>query len=83
MSPVADGGSADRVQFAVEQTTTEYPQATAHYVPSTGYFPLPWWAGFALLGAYTMIVTLIASAGTRRRHRLVIADVWGSEPRTA
>jgi hypothetical protein len=42
--------------LAVQQTMTEYPQVTVHYAPSTGYFPLPWWAGLALLSAYTVIV---------------------------
>ncbi|MDX3109443.1 hypothetical protein [Nonomuraea angiospora] len=46
--------------LAVQQTMTEYPQVTAHYAPSAGHFPLPWWAGLALLGAYTVIVMWIA-----------------------
>ncbi|MFY1671123.1 hypothetical protein ACN27G_14295 [Plantactinospora sp. WMMB334] len=46
--------------FAVKQTTVEYPQVTAHYAPSAGYFPLPWWAGLTLLCAYMMIVVCIA-----------------------
>ncbi|MEU4622592.1 hypothetical protein AB0G04_21820 [Actinoplanes sp. NPDC023801] len=41
--------------FAVKQTEVEYPQVTAYYSPSTGYFPLPWWAGLAVLGAYTAV----------------------------
>ncbi|EEP70434.1 hypothetical protein MCAG_00761 [Micromonospora sp. ATCC 39149] len=46
--------------FAVKQTMVEYPQVTAHYAPSAGYFPLPGWAGLALLCAYTVVVALIA-----------------------
>jgi hypothetical protein len=46
--------------FAVQQTMVEYPQVTAHYAPSAGYFPLPWWAGLALLCAYTVIVMRMA-----------------------
>ena len=42
--------------FAVRQTAVEYPQVVAHYAPSNGYFPLPGWAGFAVLCAYTMAV---------------------------
>ncbi|MEV8638185.1 hypothetical protein AB0395_41680 [Streptosporangium sp. NPDC051023] len=42
--------------FAVQQTAVEYPQVVAHYAPSTGYFPLPGWAGFAVLCAYTLTV---------------------------
>ncbi|NUW33877.1 hypothetical protein HTZ77_20930 [Nonomuraea sp. SMC257] len=46
--------------FAVQQTMVEYPQVTAHYAPSAGYFPLPWWAGLAVLGAYTLIAVRAA-----------------------
>ncbi|WP_283137764.1 hypothetical protein [Rhizohabitans arisaemae] len=46
--------------FAVRQTVVEYPQVTAHYAPSAGYFPLPWWAGLALLCTYAVIMVLIA-----------------------
>ncbi|MFC9916748.1 hypothetical protein [Streptomyces sp. NPDC127197] len=46
--------------FAVQQTMVEYPQVTAHYAPSAGYFPLPWWAGLALLCAYAVIVVRMA-----------------------
>ncbi|MGI5160903.1 hypothetical protein [Microbispora sp. CA-102843] len=42
--------------FAVKQTAVEYPQVVAHYAPSAGYFPLPGWAGFAVLCAYTLAV---------------------------
>ncbi|MGW2221596.1 hypothetical protein ACWCSD_41995, partial [Nonomuraea sp. NPDC001684] len=43
--------------FAVLQTRVEYPQVTAHYAPSAGYFPLPGWAGLAVLGAYAAVAT--------------------------
>jgi hypothetical protein len=33
---------------------------TAHYAPSAGYFPLPWWAGFAVLCTYTAVVIWMA-----------------------
>jgi hypothetical protein len=46
--------------FAIQQTAVEYPQVTGHYAPSAGYYPLPWWAGLALLAAYTAIVVRIA-----------------------
>ncbi|MFG2057186.1 hypothetical protein ACGFI9_24525 [Micromonospora sp. NPDC048930] len=46
--------------FAVKQTMEEYPQVTAHYAPSAGYFPLPWWAGLAVLCAYTVVVMRVA-----------------------
>ncbi|MFF5218545.1 hypothetical protein [Micromonospora sp. NPDC000442] len=51
--------------FAVKQTMQEYPQVTAHYVPSAGYFPLPWWAGLAVLCAYTVIVMRMALGRNR------------------
>ncbi|MFE2758175.1 hypothetical protein ACFXGA_39875 [Actinosynnema sp. NPDC059335] len=38
--------------FAAQQTLVEYPQVVAHYAPSTGYFPLAWWAGLAVLAAW-------------------------------
>lgn len=46
--------------FAVQQTLVEYPQVTAHYAPSAGYFPLPWWAGVAVLCAYTVAAMALA-----------------------
>jgi hypothetical protein len=46
--------------FAVQQTMVEYPQVTAHYAPSAGYYPLPGWAGLAVLCAYTVIVAWLA-----------------------
>ncbi|MFC4533809.1 hypothetical protein [Sphaerisporangium dianthi] len=46
--------------LAIQQTMTEYPQVNVHYAPSTGYFPLPWWAGLALLLAYTTLAMRIA-----------------------
>ncbi|SMC87877.1 hypothetical protein [Lentzea albidocapillata] len=55
--------------FAVKQTVVEYPQVTAHYAPSAGYFPLPGWAGFAVLCAYTALVLWLASSGSRGSAR--------------
>ncbi|MCX2954101.1 hypothetical protein [Lentzea sp. NEAU-D7] len=46
--------------FAVKQTVVAYPQVTAHYAPSAGYFPLPGWAGLLVLGAYAAAATLLA-----------------------
>jgi hypothetical protein len=42
--------------FAVKQTAVEFPQVIAHYSTSNGYFPLPWWAGLAVLAGYAVIV---------------------------
>jgi hypothetical protein len=38
--------------FAIQQTGIEYRQVVAHFAPSNGYFPLPAWAGLAVLCAY-------------------------------
>ena len=50
--------------FAVKQTLVEFPQVTAHYAPSAGFYPLPWWAGLAVLGAYTAAALWAASSGS-------------------
>ncbi|MFC3895227.1 hypothetical protein ACFOWZ_27420 [Lentzea rhizosphaerae] len=49
--------------FAVGQTRVEYSQVIAHYAPSAGYYPLPWWAGLLVLCAYTVIVVRVAVRG--------------------
>ncbi|SEO65817.1 hypothetical protein [Amycolatopsis saalfeldensis] len=49
--------------FAVQQTLVEYPQVTAHYAPSAGYFPLPGWAGLAVLCGYTIVALRLALGG--------------------
>jgi hypothetical protein len=46
--------------FAILQTLREYPQVTAHYAPYAGYFPLPGWAGCAILCGYTAVALWIA-----------------------
>jgi hypothetical protein len=53
--------------FAIEQTIHEYPQVVAHYAPSEGYFPLAWWAGFAVLFGYATVVLALAVFRLRRR----------------
>ncbi|HUR02125.1 MAG TPA: hypothetical protein VM347_06285 [Nonomuraea sp.] len=53
--------------FAVLQTLDEYPQVTALYVPSSGYFPLSGWAGFAVLCAYATLVLGLALFSAHRR----------------
>ncbi|MFV5998912.1 hypothetical protein ACNPQM_43025 [Streptomyces sp. NPDC056231] len=46
--------------FAAQQTLIEYPQVVAHYAPSAGYFPLPPWAGVAVLCAYAVMLLGLA-----------------------
>jgi ABC-type transport system involved in multi-copper enzyme maturation permease subunit len=53
--------------FAVQQTLVQYPQVTDIYVPSAGYFPLPPWAGFAVLCAWTALALTLAVYLLRRR----------------
>jgi predicted cobalt transporter CbtA len=52
--------------FAVQQTIREYPQVVAHYAPSAGYFPLPWWAGFTVLCGYAAVVLGLGMTRPRR-----------------
>ncbi|MGX6604060.1 hypothetical protein ACWKSP_18260 [Micromonosporaceae bacterium Da 78-11] len=58
--------------FAVQQTVVEYPQVVGHYAPLSGYFPLPWWAGFAVLCGYAAI--LLRFAMLRRRSAAPLGD---------
>jgi hypothetical protein len=53
--------------FAVQQTTPEYPQVAASYVPAYGYFPLSPVGGFAVLCAYAVVAAGFAAYVLRRR----------------
>jgi ABC-type transport system involved in multi-copper enzyme maturation permease subunit len=53
--------------FAVQQTLVRYPQVTASYTPSDGYFPLSPLAGFAVLCGYTLCALGLATYLLRRR----------------
>ncbi|MEV0233161.1 ABC transporter permease subunit [Nonomuraea sp. NPDC050786] len=55
--------------FAVQQSMPTYAQVTARYAPAEGYFPLPPWAGFAVLCAYAALALALAA------HRLRRSDV--------
>lgn len=67
--------------FATRQTLVEYPQVIAHYAPSAGYFPLPWWAGTAVLCAYVGVVGAVAlrraSGGSGSSGRAVTSPEAG------
>ena len=72
--PVLPTGAADwllRVTpaagFAIKQVIPQYPQVTANYVPSAGYFPLTPWAGFAVLCVYAAVALALAAFLLRRR----------------
>jgi ABC-type transport system involved in multi-copper enzyme maturation permease subunit len=53
--------------FAVQQTVIQYPQVDNVYAPSAGYFPLPPWAGFAVLCAWAALALGLATYLLRRR----------------
>jgi ABC-type transport system involved in multi-copper enzyme maturation permease subunit len=53
--------------FAIQQSLTQYPQVSATYTPSTGYFPLAPWAGFVVLCGYTALALGLAVYLIRRR----------------
>ena len=53
--------------FTFQQVLPEYPQVNALYTPASGYYPLPPWAGFAVLCAYAAVVLGLAVFLLRRR----------------
>ncbi|MFI6818341.1 hypothetical protein ACIBG7_38505 [Nonomuraea sp. NPDC050328] len=52
--------------YAVTQTIPAYPQVAGHYVPATGFYPLPFWAGLAVACGYAVLALLLA---VRRAER--------------
>jgi ABC-type transport system involved in multi-copper enzyme maturation permease subunit len=53
--------------FAAEQALTRYPQVANSYTPEYGYYPLPPWAGLAVLAAWTALALTLALVLLRRR----------------
>ncbi len=53
--------------FSVQQSLVAYPQVTASYTPSNGYFPLAPWAGFAVLCGYAILALGLAHLRLSRR----------------
>ena len=53
--------------FAIQQTVQPYPQVAASYTPGNGYYPLPPWAGFAVLCGYAAVTVFLAAIALRRR----------------
>lgn len=53
--------------FAIEQSTSRYPQVNASYTPANGYYPLPPWAGFAVLCGYAILALGLAVFQLRRK----------------
>jgi ABC-type transport system involved in multi-copper enzyme maturation permease subunit/regulation of enolase protein 1 (concanavalin A-like superfamily) len=58
---------APAAAFAVQQSVAEYPQVANLYTANDGYFPLPPWAGFAVLCAWAAVVLAGATVLIRRR----------------
>ena len=72
--PVLPEGAADwllRVTpaagFAIRQVIPAYPQVTASYTPSDGYFPLAPWAGFTVTCAWAALALGLAAYLLRGR----------------
>jgi ABC-type transport system involved in multi-copper enzyme maturation permease subunit len=72
--PVLPEGAADwllRVTpaagFAIRQVIPAYPQVTASYTPSDGYFPLAPWAGFTVTCAWAALALALAAHFLRGR----------------
>jgi hypothetical protein len=53
--------------FAIRQVIPAYPQVAASYTPSSGYFPLAPWAGFAVTCAWAALALALAAYLLRRR----------------
>ncbi|WP_406094079.1 ABC transporter permease subunit [Streptomyces sp. NBC_01013] len=53
--------------FAIQQTLPHYAQVVSVYEPSTGYYPLVPWAGFAVLCGYAVLALGLAAVRLRRR----------------
>jgi hypothetical protein len=53
--------------FAAQQSAVQYDQVANLYTPPDGYFPLPPWAGLAVLAAWCALT--LAFAGARLRSR--------------
>jgi ABC-type transport system involved in multi-copper enzyme maturation permease subunit len=53
--------------FAIQQSASPYAQVAASYTPANGYFPLPPWAGFAVLCAWAALAMTLAAVLLRRR----------------
>ncbi|MBS2533571.1 ABC transporter permease subunit [Catenulispora sp. NF23] len=53
--------------FAVQQTVTAWPQVSASYTPTNGYFPLSPWAGLGVLCLYAAVAYAVAHRLLHRR----------------
>jgi ABC-type transport system involved in multi-copper enzyme maturation permease subunit len=53
--------------FALQQPAPQYYQVQANYIPSSGFFPLEPWTGFAVLCGWTALALVLAAYLLRRR----------------
>jgi ABC-type transport system involved in multi-copper enzyme maturation permease subunit len=53
--------------FAIRQVIPAYPQVTASYTPSSDYFPLAPWAGFAVACVWAALALALAAYLLKRR----------------
>jgi uncharacterized membrane protein len=53
--------------FAIQQPLPEYPQVSAIYTPTRGYYPLTPWTGFAVLCGYAALALMLAAFLLRKR----------------
>jgi ABC-type transport system involved in multi-copper enzyme maturation permease subunit len=53
--------------FSIQQSIPQYPQVSNAYTPSSGYFPLAPWTGFAVLCGYAALALGLAIVLLRRR----------------
>jgi ABC-type transport system involved in multi-copper enzyme maturation permease subunit len=53
--------------FAIQQTLIQYPQVSNTYTAAYGYYPLPPWAGLAVLCAWAALALSLAVFLLRRR----------------
>jgi ABC-type transport system involved in multi-copper enzyme maturation permease subunit len=53
--------------FAIQQPLPEYPQVSAAYTVTRGYYPLTPWTGFAVLCGYAALALILAAFLLRKR----------------
>jgi ABC-type transport system involved in multi-copper enzyme maturation permease subunit len=73
-APILPPGPADwllrltpTAAFAVQQTLVQYPQVSNTYTAAYGYYPLPPWAGLAVLCAWAALALGLAAFLLHRR----------------
>ncbi|UBU08486.1 DUF1349 domain-containing protein [Nonomuraea gerenzanensis] len=53
--------------FAAQQSVPQYAHVLGHYAPIAGFYPLPPWAGVAVLAGYAALALGLAAVQLRRR----------------